>query len=105
MVPDYDRNEIADIEIHVIQDVIDIVESRLQQYERCGWQLTVPRSRLYATLLRAVVASAREQSFRATLDSADILDSILDGVESCGAAGVSQQPIDDVIRRHTVNTN
>ncbi|WP_067525851.1 hypothetical protein [Nocardia uniformis] len=100
-----DRDEIADIEIHVIQDVIDIVENRLQQHEHCGWRLTVPRSHLYATVLYAVIAGARQQSFRATLDSADILDSILDGAEPCVSTDASHQPIDVAITRHAVHVN
>ncbi|WP_433681429.1 hypothetical protein [Nocardia sp. CA-119907] len=50
--------------------------------ERSGRQLTAPRSRIYATVLYAVVASAREQTFRPTLDAAEVLDSILGGAES-----------------------
>ncbi|WP_433728802.1 hypothetical protein ACQP0C_39945 [Nocardia sp. CA-129566] len=77
-----DDEDAALIEIHVIQDVIDAVETLLRQTERSGRQLTAPRSRIYATVLYAVLASAREQPFRPTLDAADLLDSILDGAES-----------------------
>ncbi|MEV6099744.1 hypothetical protein [Nocardia sp. NPDC051981] len=93
------------IEIQVIQDVLDTIETRLRYRERHGWRLTVPRSRVYATVLHAVIVSARESHrLPATLDRAAILDTILDGIEpaSHDAAG---RPIDDVIDRHTVPVN
>ncbi|MBF6361162.1 hypothetical protein IU447_13670 [Nocardia farcinica] len=42
--------------------------------------ITVCPIKLYAKTL-LVITSAREQTFRATLDSADILDTLLDGAE------------------------
>ncbi|GAB3203464.1 hypothetical protein [Nocardia tengchongensis] len=93
------------VEIQVIQDVLDAIEIRLRDRERHGWRLTVPRSRVYATLLHAVVASARESHrLPATLDHATILDTILDGAEPANDHAVGQ-PIDDVISTHTVQVN
>ncbi|MGW4532248.1 hypothetical protein ACWEOI_14985 [Nocardia sp. NPDC004340] len=93
------------IEIQVIQDVLDIVEARLREGERCGRRLTVPRSRVHAAMLHAVIASARESyGCRATLDRAGILDAIFDGVESTSATN-AMDPVDSAIQRHMVNTN
>ncbi|MFJ4654387.1 hypothetical protein ACIP5Y_24220 [Nocardia sp. NPDC088792] len=92
------------IELQVIQDVLDTVEARLRERERRGWQLTVPRFRVYATVLLAVVVSARESHrFPLTLDGAEILDAIFDGTEPSNPASV--QPVDDAITNHTVNVN
>ncbi|MEV0465678.1 hypothetical protein AB0I30_29875 [Nocardia tengchongensis] len=93
------------VEIQVIQDVLDAIETRLRDRERHGWRLTVPRSRVYATLLHAVVASARESHrLPATLDHATILDTILDGAEPSIHQAASR-PIDDVLDRSTVPVN
>ncbi|WP_067535481.1 hypothetical protein [Nocardia crassostreae] len=90
------------IELQVIQDVLDTVETRLRDRERCGWQLTVPRSRIYATVLLAVILSARATHVvPATLDRAAILAAIFDGAEPAKAG----RPVDDVIRDHTVSAN
>ena len=93
------------IELQVIQDVLDTVEAQLQERERCGWRLTAPRSRIYAAVLHAVILSARAtHAFPATLDRADILDTILDGAEPPDPDN-AEQPVQDAIRNHTVNMN
>ncbi|WP_067813836.1 hypothetical protein [Nocardia inohanensis] len=95
-----------DIELQVIQDVIDIVESRLREREQHGWRLTVPRSRVYATVLHAVMLSARAACIvPATLDRADILDAIFDGIEPADSAAAERNPVDDTIRHHVVPVN
>ncbi|MFE3795474.1 hypothetical protein KHQ06_21615 [Nocardia tengchongensis] len=93
------------VEIQVIQDVLDAIETRLRDRERHGWRLTVPRSRVYAALLHAVIVSARESHcLPATLDRATILDTILDGVEPSNHYAVSR-PIEDVLDHSTVPVN
>ncbi|WP_433682987.1 hypothetical protein [Nocardia sp. CA-119907] len=77
-----DERSFEEVEIQVIQDVIDAVEAHLRGVERRGAHLHAPRSRLYAAVIHTVIASARLQSFRATLDSAEVLDALLDGPES-----------------------
>ncbi|MEU0503590.1 hypothetical protein [Nocardia sp. NPDC005998] len=73
----------------------------MRQVERSGRQLTAPHSRIYATVIYAVVASAREQAFRPTLDAAELLDSILDGAESPHPGNALAQPIET----HIANAN
>lgn len=93
------------IELQVIEDVLDTVEARLRERERCGWRLTVPRSQIYATVLYAVIVSARAaHAFPATLDRADILDAIFDGAEPPNSGDVTR-PVEDIIRSHTVHVN
>lgn len=93
------------VEIQVIQDVLDAIEARLRDRERHGWHLIVPRTRVYAALLHAVVVSARESHrLPATLDHATILDTILDGVEPDNRHGVAH-PIEDVLDHSTVPVN
>lgn len=93
------------IELQVIQDVLDTVEARLRQKEARGWRLTVPRSRIYAIVLLAVIVSARDaHRIPATLDHAAILDSILDGAEAATDDGVAQ-PIEDAIGNHIIPVN
>ncbi|MGW2661365.1 hypothetical protein ACWCW7_10410 [Nocardia tengchongensis] len=93
------------VEIQVIQDVLDAIETRLRDRERHGWRLTVPRSRVYAALLHAVIVSARESyCFPATLDRAAVLDAILDGVEPSNHYAVGR-PIEDVLDHSTVPVN
>ncbi|MGW0247997.1 hypothetical protein ACWDYH_15325 [Nocardia goodfellowii] len=92
------------IEIQVIQDVLDVVETQLVERERCGWQLTVPRARLYAIVLHAVIVSARAgYRIPATLDGADILDVILDGIEPADLND-DPNPVEEAIRNHTAET-
>ncbi|NNH73130.1 hypothetical protein HLB23_25260 [Nocardia uniformis] len=94
---DYDQ-----IELQVIQDVLDTVEAQLRERERRGWRLTAPRSRIYAAVLYAVIVSARAaHTFPATLDRADILDEIFDGIDPFDSAAV-RQPVEDAINNHTV---
>ncbi|NNH71298.1 hypothetical protein HLB23_15750 [Nocardia uniformis] len=93
------------IELQVIADVLDTVEARLREREQCGWRLTVPRSRIYATVLLAVIVSARAtHAFPATLDRADILDAIFDGIEP-PYSGTAGRPVEDAIRNHIVHVN
>lgn len=93
------------VELQVIVDILDTVEARLRERERCGWQLTVPRTRIYAIVLHAVILSARAaHAFPATLDRAAILDDIFDGVEP-GESGAGRRPVEDIISGHTVNAN
>ncbi|GAB2531004.1 hypothetical protein [Nocardia heshunensis] len=93
------------IEIQVVQDILEVVEARLREWEGCGWWLSVPRWRVFAVVLHAVIVSAREtHGCRATLDRAQVLDAIFDGVESPNGANVAN-PVDCVIRRHGVNAN
>lgn len=95
-----------DIELQVIQDVIDIVESRLRERERHGWRLTIPRSQVYATVLHAVLLSARAACIvPATLDRAEILDVIFDGIEPPNSLAVGRNPVEDAIRHHVVPVN
>lgn len=101
-MPSDDRDQ---IELQVIQDVLDTVEAQLRERERHGWRLTVPRARIYATVLYAVIVSARAaHAFPATLDRADILDTIFDGTEPSDPAD-AERPVEDAIRRHTVHVN
>ncbi|MBF6072170.1 hypothetical protein [Nocardia farcinica] len=58
-----------------------MTERYLGRHEQSGGQVLTSRSRIYAAVVNLVITSAREQTFRATLDSADILDTLLDGAE------------------------
>ncbi|QLY28362.1 hypothetical protein [Nocardia huaxiensis] len=93
------------VEVQVIADVLETVEARLRERELCGWRLTVPRSRVYAAVLHAVIVSARaSHRIPATLDRADILDAIFDGIEPTWS-GSGARPVEDVIRSSTVHVN
>ncbi|UFS93281.1 hypothetical protein [Nocardia huaxiensis] len=93
------------IEIQVIADVLDAVDTRLLECERRGWRLTVPRTRVYAAVLHAVILSARaSHRIPATLDRADILDAIFDGTEPA-SRGDSGRPVEEAIARNTVHVN
>ncbi|NNH72867.1 hypothetical protein HLB23_23915 [Nocardia uniformis] len=96
-----DEDDLQQIEIHVLQDVIETIDTALRSAEQRGLRLTAPRSHIYATVLYAVVDSARKRCFRATLDGADILDSILDGVESLDADGDFVNPVESAVSTHT----
>ncbi|MRH92585.1 hypothetical protein GFY24_35065 [Nocardia sp. SYP-A9097] len=101
-MPCDDRDQ---VERQVIVDVLDTVEAQLRERERHGWRLTVPRSRVYAIVLHAVIVSARAaHRYPATLDGADILDAIFDGAESAGSDSAGRL-VEDVIGRHTVHMN
>ncbi|MFE3189490.1 hypothetical protein ACFXHA_10810 [Nocardia sp. NPDC059240] len=101
-MPSDDREQ---IELQVIQDVLDTVEARLRERERCGWRLTVPRSRIYATVLLAVIASARDtHRLPATLDRAAVLDDILDGAEP-NTPGNAGHLVEDAIGNHMTPAN
>ncbi len=98
-------DESEQMELQVIVDVLDAVEARLREHERCGWRLTVARTRIYAAVLHAVILSARSTCiFPPTLDRAAVLDTILDGAEPTGSCG-SATPIDNAIEGHIVNLN
>ncbi|MFI6172967.1 hypothetical protein ACIBCN_39745 [Nocardia sp. NPDC051052] len=79
-----DPDEITAIklEIRVLQDVINAVDTRLRALERSGVKLRAPRPLVYATVIYEVIASAAKTSCGTLrLVRAPILDSILDGVE------------------------
>ncbi|MFE3189899.1 hypothetical protein ACFXHA_12890 [Nocardia sp. NPDC059240] len=98
-------DDLGQVELQVIQDVLEAVEARIRDMERCGWRLTVPRSRVYATVLLAVVVSAREaHRIPATLDRAEILDEILDGAEPFDTRP-SRQPVEETVRRYATPAN
>ncbi|AYF76707.1 hypothetical protein D7D52_26065 [Nocardia yunnanensis] len=93
------------IERQVIRDVLDTVDARLRELERRGWQLTVPRSHVYAAVLHMVIVSARaSHRVPATLDRADILDAILDGIESADGSAADRL-VDHTIKRYAVHVN
>ncbi|NNH73103.1 hypothetical protein HLB23_25120 [Nocardia uniformis] len=86
-------------------NVIDTVEAQLREREHHGWRLTAPRSHVYAMVLYAVILSARAaHRFPATLDTADILDAIFDGIEPSDSDAAAR-PVEDAIAHHTVNVN
>ncbi|AYF73759.1 hypothetical protein D7D52_07685 [Nocardia yunnanensis] len=92
-----------EVEVQVIQDVLAVVEARLREWEGWGWRVVVPRERVHAVVLQAVIRSVREGfGWRATLDRAGILDRILDGAEAAEEGG---SPVDWVIRGHGAQTN
>lgn len=75
-----DASEESDIELRVIRDVIDAVDSRLQALKGVN-PIRCPRSHIYAVALYAVLVSAREQCPNCRLTDAPMLDSILEGAE------------------------
>ncbi|MFI1914015.1 hypothetical protein [Nocardia sp. NPDC020380] len=98
-------DDLGSIELQVIQDVLETVEARIREVEGCRWRLTVPRARVYAAVLLAVVVSAREtHRIPATLDRAAILDEILDGTEPFDAHWMGR-PVEEVIRRYAAPVN
>lgn len=101
-MPCDDRDQ---IEVQVIVDVLNSVEARLRERELCGWRLTVPRTRIYAIVLHAVILSARAAcTLPATLDRAAVLDTIFDCVEP-PESGDGANPVEDTISRHIANAN
>ncbi|WP_280359276.1 hypothetical protein [Nocardia otitidiscaviarum] len=93
------------IEIQVIVDVLDTIDARLREREHLGWRLTVPRSRIYAAVLHVVIVSARaSHRLPATLDHAEILDTIFDGAEPPSRSDTGR-PIEDLLEYHTVQVN
>ncbi|MEV6769493.1 hypothetical protein AB0N05_12790 [Nocardia sp. NPDC051030] len=72
-----------DIEIRVLCDVIDAVESLLQQLEASGRTIKAPRSHIYAAVIQAVIASARASGHYGpgSLAYAPLLDAILTGAD------------------------
>ncbi|QLY29225.1 hypothetical protein [Nocardia huaxiensis] len=69
--------------MRVLQEVIDEVDARIEAMEAEGRVLAVPRSKVLATVIYAVMASARSTGSygSASLASAPLLDVILDGAE------------------------
>ncbi len=89
----------------MIEDVLDAVEARIRELELRGWRLTAPRSRVYATVLLAVMVSAREaHRIPATLDRAAILDEILDGAEPFDDR-TPRQAVEETVRRYAIPAN
>lgn len=71
--------QLRELEIGVIQDVIDAVDAQLDD----ALNLAVPRSRVYAAVIYAVMVSATESGRFGSgmLINAPLLDSILSGAE------------------------
>lgn len=72
-------SQLRELEIGVIQEVIDAVDAQLNDAPN----LAVPRSRVYASVLYAVMVSATESGHfgAGMLSNAPLLDSILSGDE------------------------
>ncbi|MBF6088405.1 hypothetical protein IU438_12910 [Nocardia cyriacigeorgica] len=72
-------DRLREIEIAVLREVIDAVDARLDTIAR----LTVPRSKVYAAIIYAVLSSARSTGHYGAgmLANAPLLDSILSGAE------------------------
>ncbi|MFI5719904.1 hypothetical protein [Nocardia sp. NPDC051750] len=72
-------SQLRELEIGVIQDVIDAVDAQLGGAPN----LTVPRSRVYASVIYALMASAVDSGHFGSgmLAHAPLLDSILSGDE------------------------
>ncbi|MFI7003622.1 hypothetical protein [Nocardia sp. NPDC050175] len=86
---DPDEMATAKVDIRVLQDVIDAVDTRLRALECDGVKLRAPRSLVYATVIYEVIASAAKSSCGTMrLVRAPILDSILDGVEIAGGVNL-----------------
>ncbi|MEV6097751.1 hypothetical protein [Nocardia sp. NPDC051981] len=73
----------SDIEIRALQDVIDAVEDRLRRFEAKDGVVLAERSEVYATVIYAVIASARASGHygAGSLARAPLLDEILLGAE------------------------
>ncbi|MTE15174.1 hypothetical protein [Nocardia aurantiaca] len=74
----------SDMEIRALRDVIDAVEDRLRRFEASGGVVLAPRSEVYATVIYAVIASARASGHygAGSLVQAPLLDEILMGAEA-----------------------
>ncbi|MFE3442693.1 hypothetical protein ACFXNW_06665 [Nocardia sp. NPDC059180] len=72
-------DRLRDIEIDVLREVIEAVDARLDTLAN----LTVPRSKVYASVIYAVISSARDTGHYGAgmLANAPLLDSILSGAE------------------------
>ncbi|VFA97901.1 hypothetical protein [Nocardia cyriacigeorgica] len=72
-------DRLREIEIAVLREVIDAVDARLDTIAH----LTVPRSKVYAAIIYAVLSSARSTGHYGAgmLGNAPLLDSILSGAE------------------------
>ncbi|AVH23569.1 hypothetical protein [Nocardia cyriacigeorgica] len=72
-------DRLREIEIAVLREVIDAVDARLDTIAH----LTVPRSKVYASVIYAVLSSARSTGHYGAgmLANAPLLDSILSGAE------------------------
>lgn len=78
------RDTMRDIEIRVLTDVIESAETLLRQLEATGSRLIAPRPAAYATIIHAVVASARASGHygQGSLAHAPLLDAILSGADA-----------------------
>lgn len=72
-----------ELEVRVLGEVIDAVEEWVRDAEVSGQAVPVPRSQIYASVIQAVLASARETGHYGpgSLASAPLLDAILSGAE------------------------
>ncbi|WP_433202724.1 hypothetical protein ACQP1G_12780 [Nocardia sp. CA-107356] len=77
------ETSLRDLEIRALQDVIDAVDAHTIELLANGAKVSVPRSKLYARVIYAVFASARESGHYGAgmLANAPLLDVILNGAE------------------------
>ncbi|MCP2319574.1 hypothetical protein APR12_004943 [Nocardia amikacinitolerans] len=77
-------NTYSEIEIGVLTDIIESVDRTLDERIALGFELAFPRSKIYAVVIHAVMASAREAGHfgPGSIVRAPLLDVILDGAES-----------------------
>ncbi|MVU78156.1 hypothetical protein GPX89_12985 [Nocardia sp. ET3-3] len=70
-----------DVEIRAVREIIDAVEDRLRHMEITGTPAPAPRSEIYATVICAVIASARASGHHGSgsIAQAPLLDEILIG--------------------------
>ncbi|WP_405493975.1 hypothetical protein [Nocardia sp. NBC_00511] len=75
--------ENGEIDIRVLREVIDAVEDRLRAMEARGGVVTVTRAEIYATVIYAVMSSAREAGHygAGSLVRAPLLDEVLAGAD------------------------
>ncbi len=73
-----------DLEIRVLTDIINAIESLLRHFEDSGTALVAPRPEAYALVIHAVLASARATGHHGSgsLAYAPLLDAIPPGVET-----------------------
>ncbi|WP_067465571.1 hypothetical protein [Nocardia amamiensis] len=77
-------NRFTEIEVRALYEVIAAVDARLAERAAQGHKLTVPRAKIYAAVLYAVIVSARDAGHHGagSLASAPLLDVILNGAEA-----------------------
>ncbi|MCU1643986.1 MAG: hypothetical protein JWN03_4261 [Nocardia sp.] len=73
----------SEVEVRVLCEVIEAVDGWLREYERAGRPVIAPRAQVYASVIHAVLASARAGGYYGpgSLASAPLLDAILAGPE------------------------